>query len=356
MTQTIKFVHSYRNFTHESEIWLTIPGFPKYDACSTGLIRLNRTKKILQGQIKRKYIAVFIENDKGKRSHHGVHRLIAFTFGNVDHGHKASNLIITHKDGNTHNNSIGNLKVISRAEHAKSIMKKIAANGGVGTLLKDLKNNTTIKFESVSACQEYCNSVLGIKTDIYRFIARKKVIESPITGCAYMLCFCDESKYNTIVESIGADEKWKFFLQGRKKQLYFVSNYGRVKVQYSNKEKLLKQHVRDNGYSGCALPLAGRQRPVLVHRLVADAFVPNPYNHRFVDHIDCIRNNNTATNLKWVKDQLENMQNVTTTDKFHRRRVNVPVLQLDCSWVFSCLFWLCWFMLALLMIENLCCC
>jgi hypothetical protein len=37
-----------------------------------------------------------------------------------------------------------------------------------------------------------------------------------------------------------------------------------------------------------------------MHRLVAETFIPNPYNKPFVSHINNDKLNNNVTNLRWV--------------------------------------------------------
>ena len=85
--------------------------------------------------------------------------------------------------------------------------------------------------------------------------------------------------------------------------LYEVSNMGRVKnLNYkgSGKEKILKNIKRRKGYLMVILTKNGKRRGFLVHRLVAEAFIPNPNNLPEVNHIDRDRANNHVDNLEWV--------------------------------------------------------
>lgn len=97
--------------------------------------------------------------------------------------------------------------------------------------------------------------------------------------------------------------------------LYEVSNLGRVKrAPYSIvgrtkgamrtypryfKGGILKGTVCRNGYNRVTLSKDGTNIYKYVHRLVAEAFVPNPHNLPFVNHIDEVRTNNVSTNLEW---------------------------------------------------------
>lgn len=80
---------------------------------------------------------------------------------------------------------------------------------------------------------------------------------------------------------------------------YQVSNRGRVKNLMSG--KVLKNRSNNHGYPYVALPKGdGKSKNMLVHRLVAEAFIPNPLNLLQVNHIDENKTNNNVTNLDWV--------------------------------------------------------
>lgn len=84
--------------------------------------------------------------------------------------------------------------------------------------------------------------------------------------------------------------------------LYQVSNLGRVKSleNRSNhkKEKILTSHIR-NQYYGVALYRDSRYKNYTIHRLVAEAFIPNPDNLPEVNHKDENKLNNYVDNLEW---------------------------------------------------------
>lgn len=93
---------------------------------------------------------------------------------------------------------------------------------------------------------------------------------------------------------------------------YIVSNDGRVKsldiyVACKNGKRLSRGRVKpqyrnDRGYVTVALCRDGKSFYALVHRLVAEAFIPNVDNKPQVNHIDGDIENNCADNLEWVSD------------------------------------------------------
>lgn len=78
--------------------------------------------------------------------------------------------------------------------------------------------------------------------------------------------------------------------------LYQVSNKGNVRHVKFN--RLLKPS-KSGQYSIAILSKGGKKVGKSVHRLVAEAFIPNPNNLPVINHIDQDKHNNTVENLEW---------------------------------------------------------
>lgn len=125
--------------------------------------------------------------------------------------------------------------------------------------------------------------------------------------------------------------------------LYEVSNLGRVRScdrlqknlltgSFSiRKGKLLSPCVRNKNkgvlYLFVRLFKDGKGKSITVHRLVAEAFVPNPEHKPSIDHIDTDIYNNSVENLRWVSEK-ENQNNPLTLKHVserspHKKRVGM---------------------------------
>lgn len=88
--------------------------------------------------------------------------------------------------------------------------------------------------------------------------------------------------------------------------LYQVSNHGRIKSFrkstkfHGQSEHLLSPTITANGYESVTLYTgpSGRHK-FLVHRLVAQAFIPNPNHFEAINHKDENKRNNHVDNLEW---------------------------------------------------------
>lgn len=79
--------------------------------------------------------------------------------------------------------------------------------------------------------------------------------------------------------------------------LYEVSSHGNV---YSMRTKKILRTYNQNGYLHVHLYKNGHRKNWAVHRLVANAFIPNPENLETVNHIDENKTNNHIHNLEWM--------------------------------------------------------
>lgn len=140
---------------------------------------------------------------------------------------------------------------------------------------------------------------------------------------------------------------------------YKISSYGRIMNTGIYRDgrrynpKVLIPNTDIHGYKYVSLYKEGKVKSVKVHRLVAEAFIPNPENKPCIDHIDTDRTNNRVNNLRWVtykenannpltiKHICEVLKNREITDEYRKHmsdvmksniekvmsKVRIPVLQ-----------------------------
>ena len=100
---------------------------------------------------------------------------------------------------------------------------------------------------------------------------------------------------------------------------YQISDLGRIKsLNYrgnTNQEHILKLKEARNGYNQVQLYKNGKGVFYLIHRLVAQAFIPNPDNLPIVNHKDENKENNNVDNLEWCTYEYNN--NYGTINKRH---------------------------------------
>ena len=107
-------------------------------------------------------------------------------------------------------------------------------------------------------------------------------------------------------------EEWRL-VKGTEE--YYISNKGR----FRKNNKLRKICVDDCGYCRCNI---GKQK-YRVHRLVAEAFLPNPDNLPIVEHRDDNKQNNNVDNLFWSTQQANSQH--AKDHGLGMNRVRVPI-------------------------------
>ena len=107
--------------------------------------------------------------------------------------------------------------------------------------------------------------------------------------------------------------------------LYQISNKGRVKSLKCGKERIRTPVISNSGYLNIILYKNTEAQHRLVHRLVAEAFIPNLENKPQINHKDENKLNNCVDNLEWVTAK-ENINHGTRNERAGYSR-SKPILQ-----------------------------
>lgn len=115
---------------------------------------------------------------------------------------------------------------------------------------------------------------------------------------------------------------------------YEVSSWGRVRrisggVPGATAGRIATPTIGNHGYYVINLTVEGKRVQYLVHRLVAEAFIPRTNPHRiFVNHIDSCRTNNHVNNLEWstpgenIRHSWETGSNTYYGTRHHMAKLN----------------------------------
>lgn len=125
-------------------------------------------------------------------------------------------------------------------------------------------------------------------------------------------------------------EQWKIVQDFEN---YLISNLGNVKTVNGKPKKI----VYDNkGYGRVELWKNNKGRKFRVHRLVAEAFIPNPLGKEQVNHIDGNKKNNCVSNLEWVspKENIRHaIENNLSSIKYGSKNLSSKLKEEDVKYI-----------------------
>lgn len=114
---------------------------------------------------------------------------------------------------------------------------------------------------------------------------------------------------------------------------YSVSDDGRVRNNTTG--KILSPHSDTNGYLSVCLYRDGKPSTKRIHKLVAEAFIPNPFNLHDTNHKDGNRSNNNVNNLEWCTRSYNMLHSYRVLGKKPRSTDRKAILCVETGKVYS---------------------
>lgn len=288
----------------EGEKWKKHPLYSLYEASNFGRIRRCDTKKIKIQHLDNRFCnqgrwkVNIYDNDK-KHYICDVARFILTSFTEVN-----NEKFVDHIDSDSSNNFLENLRWVTRVENNNNPNSK-------KKYTPSLTTNDTSKINCFNIDGSFFKKFDSIKDAIvFLGFDRKSNVGANITAvCAGR-------------QKTAYGYKWKYdeeqLLEGEifKKHPTLdieVSNMGRIMFKRKNGYKRLTYGGKHScGYLAVQPPKTSKK--YLVHRLVAEVFLPNLENKQFVNHINSNHLDNRLENIEWCTRQ-ENMRSEETHKK-----------------------------------------
>eukprot|EP01084_Bolivina_argentea_P289646 497408_1 len=247
-------------------------------------------------------ISISLRRDDGKGANVSIARTILLTFRPIENSETSFAIRVDHDPCN---NKLSNL------EWNKCHKPNGNSNGGHMSAIELISpTKDTLHFKSIVACKAYFKS-FGIDVSPAT-ISKLCMDQSHKFG--YKFLFSDQSKYQTHLPDLEG-ELWKLFGWTANGTEYWVSNKTRTKSVRTNGHAKLLNTNWQHGYlkiSGSLSQSIVGGCSNLLHKIVAQCWVPNPNNYTMVDHIDTNTKNNDPSNLRWVENQRKNYENETS--------------------------------------------
>lgn len=122
--------------------------------------------------------------------------------------------------------------------------------------------------------------------------------------------------------SLPSSEEWKA-VKGYE-GIYEISSTGLLRTLKTGHIK--SPSLGNNGYYYFNISKGNKQKRVTLHRLLANAFIPNPENKPCIDHINTIKTDNRLENLRWCscKENCNNPLSITHSSESHKGQTKTP--------------------------------
>jgi hypothetical protein len=253
-----------------NDIWFILTVNNNYEITKTGLIRNIYTKKQLTTRkYPDGYIKVGLKKNKITNTQ-SIHRLLSLNFIDNPNNFKTVDHINNIKD----DNRIENLRWANHIMQNNNRQSFKRNNG-----FKIFKYLDNILIDTYNTQREAAES-LNITSTTFSNLIKKK---SNFKGFQWY------KKEILLVEN----EIFKSIFLNGKDTGYKISDYGTIINKIGNKTK---GSLNNKGYMACSI----NSISIYVHILVANAFLPNFYNKKIINHKDGNKANCKLYNLEWV--------------------------------------------------------